>query len=353
MFKEKYHSMNEQIFPDQELINRVMHSKEGKKRGKNKVKMLFPKPMIIAVTLMIIVLTSTPVLAANIPAVYELMHLISPSTAQFFMPIQKSTEDNRIKMEVVSAYTKDNTIEIYITMQDLIGGRIDETTDLYDSYSIHRPFDSSASCSFVGYDESTKTATFLITITEWKKQKIVGDKITFSVREFLSDKQVYNNVPIEVDLKNVDHRPSTNQVSINGFSGDKEVEDFSKDATAPEVLIPSRPMDFPIEGIDLTGLGYINGKLHIQTSVVDNLRKDNHGHFFLRDKQGNEILYDYSVHFTDNSNGDNRVDYVDYVFDIPQSEMDQYSLYGNFITSGLLTKGNWQVTFPIEEMKKD
>ena len=40
------------------------------------------------------------------------------------------------------------------------------------------------------------------------------------------------------------------------------------------------PMDFPVEGIDFTGIGYVNGMLHIQTSVVDNLTKDNHGYFF-------------------------------------------------------------------------
>ena len=57
--------------------------------------------------------------------------------------------------------------KIYITMQDLTEDRIDGSTDLFDSYSINRPFDSSAHCERVRYDESTKTATFLITIDEW------------------------------------------------------------------------------------------------------------------------------------------------------------------------------------------
>ena len=36
-------------------------------------------------------------------------------------------------MEVISINIHENEAQIYITMQDLIGDRIDETTDLNDS----------------------------------------------------------------------------------------------------------------------------------------------------------------------------------------------------------------------------
>ena len=90
--------------------------------------------------------------------------------------------------------------------------------------------------------------------------------------------------------------------------------------------------------------------LHIQTSVVNNLTKDNHGYFFLSDKNGNEIQSIYNVGFSENFGSNNRA-YVEYVFDILQSEIGQYSLYGTFVTSGLFTEGNWQVTFPFEEIR--
>ena len=115
-----------------------------------------------------------PALAARVEPIYELMYMISPTIAQFFMPVQKSDEDNGVKMEVVSAHIHDNVAEIYIIMQDLTKSRIDETTDLFDSYSINRPFDSSSHCESVGYDKNTKTATFLITIDEWGNKDIAG-----------------------------------------------------------------------------------------------------------------------------------------------------------------------------------
>lgn len=351
MFKEKYCSMNEQIYPEQELVNKIIHSVDPPKRKMNKVKIFWGKSIAIVVILMVCILTGTPVLAANVPAVYELMYLVSPTVAQFFMPVQKSCENNGIRMEVVSAYIHDDTVEICITMQDLIEDRVDESTDLYDSYSINRPFDSSATCQRVGYDEPTKTATFLISITEWGNKKIVGDKITFSVKEFLSNKLDYNEIPIAVDLSDIGSTLSTKQVSTVGGGGANYKKYFSNQDENAKVLVPSDSMDFPVEGIDFTGIGYVDGMLHIQTSVANNFTKDNHGYFFLVDKNGNKIQCDYNVGFVENSVSDNRIDYNEFVFNIPQSEIAQYSLYGTFVTSGLFTQGNWQVTFPLQTIK--
>lgn len=356
MFREDYRNMNEQISPDQELVNKIIQSIDKPKREINKMKIFVRKPIAIMAMLIALVLTVTPVVAANVPAVYELMYFVSPTVAQFFMPVQKSCEDNGIKIEVVSSYIHDNIAEIYISVQDLIGERVDENTDLYDSYTINRPFDSLATCQLVGYDEKTKTATFLISITEWGNKKIAGDKITFSVREFISDKHVYDEIPIEVDLTAIDSAKSTKIVSIYGSSGPKYEEYFPNHEThenKAKVLVSSNPMDFSVEGINLTGIGYVDDLLHIQTSVMNNLNKDNHGYFFLSDKNGKKIHCAYNVAFKEIIDGDNTVSYEEYVFDIPQSEIGQYSLYGTFVTSGLFTEGNWQVTFPLEEINNN
>jgi len=348
MFKEKYNAMNKQISPDQELVDKIINSIEDNKGGKNKAKLSFRKPIAILVSLLVIVLTVTPILASKVPDVYNLMYSVSPTVAQFFMPVQKSSEDNGIKMEVVSAYVHDNVAEIYITLQDLNENRIDETTDLNDSYSINRPFNGSANSQNVGYDEKTKKVTFLITISEWGNKKITGDKITFSVREFLSGKKNHNEIPIEVDLVNIINNPSTRKVSSNGGSGpkfEKYVPNFKTTA-----LVPSNPMDFPVEGIDFTGIGYIDDMLHIQTSVKNNLTKDNHGYFFLKDKNGNRVELAYDFGYAENPYTDNRIDYYECVFDIPQSEIGKYSLFGNFWTSTSFTTGDWQVTFPIKDI---
>ncbi|QNU67953.1 hypothetical protein EHE19_005785 [Ruminiclostridium herbifermentans] len=44
--------------------------------------------------------------------------------------------------------------------------------------------------------------------------------------------------------------------------------------------------------------------------------------------------------FSENADSDSTVHYDEYVFDIPQTEIGKYSLYGTFVTSGLFTEGN-------------
>lgn len=347
MFKEKYNNMNKHIVPEEELVKKVIDSIEDNKKVKTKTKRSFHKPVAILASLLLIVITATPILASKVPDIYNLMYLVSPTVAQFFMPVQESSEDNGIKMEVVSAYVHDNVAEIYITIQDLVENRIDETTDLNDSYSINRSFNGSSTAENIGYDEKTGKATFLITITEWGNKKITGDKITFSVRELLSGKKNYKDLAIGTDLTNIEDNPSIHKTQLmGGFTGPDGESVFETTA-----LVPSDPMNFPIEGFDFTGIAYIDDKLHIQTSVEKNSTKDNNGYFFLKDKNRNIINEEYSFSYAKNPHTDNRIDYYEYVFDVPQSEIDKYELFGEFWVSTSFTTGDWQVTFPLKDKR--
>lgn len=347
MFREEYKHMIDQVHPSDELLCDVLESARGGEK-KNITAFSFRRPVIVIVVVCICMSLAVPALAATSDPVYRLMYAVSPGMAQFFMPVQKSDEDNGIKMEVVSAYIRGNEADIYITMRDLTGDRIDGTSDLLDSYSINRPFGSLASCQRVGYDEKTKTATFLISITEWGNQKITGDKITFSVKEFISGKKEYEDIKVPIDLSSVTTAKDTQKVYSTGGSG----TDYEKYLEEGETtaLTPSQAMDgFPVEGIELTGVGYIDGKLHIQTAAYDNLDKDNHGYFYLKDSDGNRIDLDYDFHFVNQFQQPGRIDYYECVFDVPQEEIGNYTLYGNFVTSGMHTEGNWRVTFPLEQ----
>ncbi len=125
--------------------------------------------------------------------------------------------------------------------------------------------------------------------------------------------------------------------------------DFERNPTA---LISSAPLsEFPIDGIDLTGISYIDGKLHIQTAVKNPLDNDNHGFFILKDSAGNEVRCSYNFYFSNQYESPGRITYCEYVFDIPQDEISNYTLYGNFVTSQMKTKVALRVTFPLENSK--
>ena len=46
-----------------------------------------------------------------------------------------------------------------------------------------------------------------------------------------------------------------------------------------------------------------------------------------------------------------RADYIDYVFDVLQSELEQFSLFGDFYSAKTRIDGNWSITFPIDDAR--
>lgn len=349
MFKADYKHLSDQIEPNDRLIRELLEAARTSAKRKSRAASLLRLPALAALCVCLCVLLVLPALAATVDPVYRLMYLVSPSAAQFFMPVQRSDEDNGIKMEVVSAYIHENVAEIYVTMRDLTGDRIDATTDLYDSYSINRPFDSAAYCERVGYDDATKTATFLIRIEEWGSQAIAGDKITFSVREFLSHKKTYNGLEIPIDLSAVPAAEKTQAVQPFGGGGTELPEGWDETLAA---LVPGPPRsEFSVEGLDLTAIGYVNGSLRVQIAVKNRLENDNHGFLYLKDQQGNKIDCAYNFYFRQTPDGQAPVDYCEFDFPVPPSEISKYRLYGDFVTADMKTQGAWRVTFPLENAR--
>ena len=308
---------------------------------------VYPKwkrPLIAALAVLVCLAIPMTALAATVEPIYQLMYLVSPAVAQYFQPVQKSDTDNNVRMEVVSAYLHEDTAEIYITMQDLTENRIDETTDLYDSYSINSPFDSIGHCERVGYDPETKTVTFLITLSHMYGKTLKPGKVTFSVREFLSQKQTYQDIEIPIDLTNVPTATKTQEtVDSSGGGG------MHYDPDSFRALFPKQPDPlFPIDGIDFTGMAFVDGKLHIQMAVRDYLSNDNHGFLYLVDADGTQIQSDASYHFRGEGT-DRTTAYIESVISVTPETLATCKLYGSFWISGNLTQGDWRVTFPLTQ----
>lgn len=299
----------------------------------------------LAAAAVLCVLLTVPALAfAGVNQAYEVLYAISPAIAQTLKPVQMSCEDNGIRMEVISASVQGDRADIYISMRDLTGDRIDETVDLFDSYRINQPFDSSATCRLVSYDAQQKEATFLISITRWDKRDVGGDKVTFSVREFLSGKQMSEGPLPQLELSSAAQSPDTRTgVDIRGWS---QPDGARMDVEAVPVLTRQDDLLFsPVPGAQVTAMGYVDGKLHIQTHYDNILETDNHGYVYLRDADGEVIHAGFSISFWDE---DHSGSYDEAVFDIPAEGSSGYQLCGAFWTGAKLTKGDWQVTFSLK-----
>ncbi len=254
-------------------------------------------------------------------------------------------------MEVVSTHIHGDTAQIYVTMRDLTGGRVDAATDLFDSYSLHIPFDSAANCTQAAFDEKTNTAAFLITISTMNGKDIAPgkSKVTFSVREFLSRKVTEENIPIPLDLTSAVKAEDT-YVLNSGYGIKYTVVGYSsvngREPDSYTVLIPGDPICSAGEGMDITGIGYINDELHIQVMTRDKLTLDTHGDLRLTDAGGNNVFYD-SISFAEDMNTGERTDYQEFIFDVSPDEIANYKLLGDYYSNRMNTKGNWKVTFPL------
>ena len=162
------------------------------------------KWLAVAACICLCLSLSVPALAAaGNESAYEMLYSIAPGVAQKLKPVQVACEDQGIEMRVVAAQVENETAQILVSMRDTAGSRLDETTDLFDSYSIHTPYDQTGSCELVDFNSDTRTVTFLLTIEQMKHVLIPGDKITFSVKELLTGKTHSEERLTQIDTANL------------------------------------------------------------------------------------------------------------------------------------------------------
>ncbi len=280
-------------------------------------------------------LTITPALAAEIPAVNDLLYFVSPETAQFFKPIQLSDVDQNIEIKVESAYINGANAEVLVSVRDLEGNRLDDSIDFYDSYDLRTGFDSVGTCNQIGYDASTRTVTLLIETSSMNpNDTITGKKITISFQTIMSGKEKTLAFPIPMDWSTVSNDVKTEQSNQDGET----------------VLVPGEKLFEIMDGFTFTGVGYIEEQLHIQLYTPNRHIFDDHASLYLKNADGTRVncnpIYRGGYN-TGDSEIERSADYVEYVFDVPQDSLSKYQLFGDFYSAKTRVDGNWSITFPL------
>ena len=296
-------------------------------------------PLVLTAILLCMALTVSALAAADVEPVYNFLYQLSPAIAQKLKPVRMSCVDNGIELEVISANVEDDAAQVYIGLRDLEGDRVDATTDLFDSYRIHMSGNMSATCSFAHYDENTKTACFLVEI--WADEgKFDRNKVTFSMDRFISGKQEFAGL-LEADLSAAEAEPATqSDVIARGYSWKDEAwQDF----TLSEFLVPNEILS-PMEDVTITGMGWIDGLLHIQTHYANILDTDAHGGVSLMDAQGNLITDVYELDFWDEARTGS---YSEQIFAVTPEQLPDLRLKGLFYSADMLVEGHWEITFPV------
>ena len=337
MFCETYRKMNEPVGPSPELVRQI----EEKIQRRH-----MPRLRLAACALTAALCLAVPALAAQTELGYQLLYQISPAAAQFFQPVRESCTDSGVTMEVAAVRVEGSAVQAYITLS---GNVVDGSTDLYDSYSFYLPFDNTNHCEQVGYDPDTHTALFLCSAETLDGGDIpAGGKMTFSVREILSGKTALEDAIVGLEL--ADYAVEAATAPSWSYPAEKTPGAFyciGGDLTGCPMLRPGGVLAVPTEAMPITAAGYADGLFHIQVQLKRHLEADPHCFLWLEDGGGNRVNPVGVVYHT-RGEGAEREDYVDQVFDVAPSELAGYALHGRFISSSILTKGGWRVTFPLE-----
>ncbi|WHH58665.1 DUF4179 domain-containing protein [Petroclostridium sp. X23] len=317
----------------------------------------FKKVISIALGACLCLILSISVMAQTTSGFNKLLSIISPDIALMLEPIESISEDNGIKMEVIGAMNDDEMAVIYITMQDLTENRIDETLDIYD-YSLAgaHMFNS----QIVHYDKASKTATLRIQANGGKE--LSGKKLRWGIRSFLSHKQVFNAVDTGINLSDINNADSSQMIpldmnNIPGGGGDL-FEEFQSQGIIDVLKTDQMNIKLPkIDFMYISNIGYIDGRLHIQTKWTRD-GVDDHGYLYFVDALGNKIdMSESNIYFGTDSEGNTEYgnEYIEYIFDVTNINLSEVKLMGYFVSNGNYITGNWETTFkirPAEEKRQ-
>lgn len=345
MFQDTYRAMNRRLMPKEELIRATLEQTASDRTIRPRRSPL--RRVALAGMVLTACLCAVPAAAAVWDPAYQMFYQISPAAAQFFQPVQMRCTDQGITMEVSAVQVEGDTAQAYITFS---GGSVDETTDLFDSWSFHLPFDQTGSCEQIAWDAETGTVTFLCTTQTMDGSPIpIGSKMTFSVRQLLTGKETLEDTAVDMALEDYSGTVSTlaspggsaDPFYRTGGSGEEALLDTAS------LLLPGETLAEPAEGLRITAAGYADGYFHIQLCRGDATQTDNHARLWLEDPEGNRLEAAASVGFL--CQGERRTDYTEFLFDVAPEDLSRYTLAGDFDTASALTEGLWQVTFPLLE----
>lgn len=284
------------------------------------------------------------VAAGNMTA-YDILYALYPDVAEKLLPVNVACEDEGIRMEVEGMSMENDCAYVYISMQDIEGKRIDESIDLFDSYSIHTNADQIGGCTLVDFDEENNKATFLITVQQMNGAPIEGSAMTFSVSEFLTKKNEIKQELTQINLDTISRVRETQTEERLNMRGCSYVDDVSEEISREYLYVDESKVFVPTSGVKVTNYGIVNDKLHVQVHYEDILQFDNHGFIYLSGKDGKEVLPISNNAFWDE---EQKGSYEEYVFDISPDKLREYAVYGEFVTCENLVKGDWEVNFTIK-----
>ncbi len=294
----------------------------------------------------------TAAVASGSFTAYDILHKVYPEIAEKLTPVNLYCEDKGIGMKVEAVHIEENKASVLVSIQDVTGqDRLDEMTDLSDSYQIKTTADVTTGCRRLSYDAETGKATFLIQIEQ--QGKIDGQKVEFTFSKLLTGK---TSSTVHLDqISEVQERTETipiETVEVNGrsgavVSGITSVDNIDKRIN--QLLACDSSGSFSVsDSVYISNWGFVDGFFHIQVHYKDVIQFDNHCCLYL--KNGEKVLYpSENVSFWDETG---KGVFCEYCFEITPESFYEWEVWGDFSSYSKILTGDWYVSLLVDEMGK-
>ncbi|MHC1747927.1 MAG: hypothetical protein AB9856_05980 [Cellulosilyticaceae bacterium] len=311
----------------------------------------------------IIVILSGTVIASTLPSINRLISIISPEMSQILQPIQEedkgskekdynenrksinSTVDQGIEIKSLAVINDDDMVIIYLTIQDLEQDRINETLTIGEYFveggTIHN-------AEVIDYNKESKTA--IVQVTTQGGKEFNNKSIEVTIKSLLTSREELDQLPINLKLSDVPELSDSEIVwmtreDTQGGGGSGDMWNILEADGQIKLLKPNQiQLDIPeVEGIAITNVGFIDGRIHIQTKWEEN-DKDRHGYFYLVDQRGEKIkVKENNFYFGVDKKNEIQFgrQYVEYILDIDKENIEQLKLVGYFAEDGEVIEGEW------------
>lgn len=361
--KAAFQKLNEPIVPGTDLRDKVFEKIEHKR-------VVRMRPLSTVAAVLAVFMLATPVMASE--PVQDLMYQVSPEMAARFTPIRQSDTDNGIKMEVVSVSVHGATAEVCISFEDMEGDRLNRSSmpeqfhTQFTGLTALRSGSWGGTIKDVDFDEATGKLILVLERTfsfyddeagrNLTVQELFDGKMTICLDrlyEFVDQPEVEvpaaltdnELITVKIDRSRPTDRPV--EVPFDGFGSGAVSGDPWLSQEFYEILKPGQSVKDITDALAVTGIGYAEGQLHIQTRIR---AEDNEAPIFdlwFVNADGSEV-YRHRHHTFTIREGDDWGEYEEIIFDVPREELENYTLMCR-VSERQNIDGNWKVAFRFNE----
>lgn len=323
-----------------------------------------------AAILVTLLLTSGVVMAVGGISFEELMEKLKSPFAELLQPTLATCEDQGIRMEMTAMGHSDQMAMFYITVKDMEGNRIDENIR-FTSYSIPSQWGSSGGGGSGLEDYDAEKGIAIFSFTANTSETFDGKPFTFVGKELAYNMREWRECPVDTDLTQANNNPETITLVLWDTMSGSASSDMYDENNRAYVLKPNQQIfDFPeIDFAKVTGIGIVNGKLHVQFWQDPGLCEYDEARPYLKKANADgtfseseldpvsytytdRVYADQTAYFETDVAGDlipvidgvlaedTDLYYIEYVFDVNIEDLAQYGLFADFKKYDLL-QGQW------------